>query len=445
MGKQVVCHSYLHVGTLVTAEPDYRERAAIAAGIAGIQGTEDFNLVKFSQDASRVTLLDYPGFFEQGFPSLRRYWTVDLATRSVRFRTYEGSLNPPILHRKELLLPHDHPRREEFAALTAAAEQIGLFEDTTRIGFLQAWEALLAQRDYRIVGQSLVPIGNDEAGVDGGPSALQNSEVARHLTALRRYGFSAPVQTLARFGFLDGSKTVFDYGCGRGDDLRGLIENGIEAAGWDPYYAPDREKRPAHIVNLGFVINVIEDPSERRDAVLGAYALARELLVVSAMLANPEAVRGTPYGDGVLTSRNTFQKYHTQPELRAYLAAVLDEEPVAVGPGIFYIFKDQDTEQRFLSGRQENRRNVLRLAHLSRPERQAKPLRRDQAEEKYQQHRGLLEPLWETCLGLGRDPDRAEVAELGAIADHFGSLPAALRFVKSRKPDADAVLEQARS
>ena len=445
VGKQVAGHGYLHLTALAAAGPEALARAAIAADIAGIQGTGDFNVVKFSQDASRLTLLDYPGFFEQGFPILRRYWTIDLATRSTRFRTYEGSLNPPILHRKELLLPSDHPRRAEFEALTAAAEQIGLFEDTTRIGFLQAWETLLAQRGYQVIGQTLVPIGNDEADDDGGPNGAPSAGVARHLTALRRHGFSAPVQTLARFGFLDGSKTLFDYGCGRGDDLRGLLENGIEAAGWDPYYAPDQEQRPAHIVNLGFVINVIEDRDERREAVLGAYALARELLVVSAMLANPEAARGKPYADGVLTLRNTFQKYHTQPELRAYLAEVLDEEPVAVGPGIFYVFKDKDTEQRFLSGRQENRRNVLRLAHLSRPERQAQPLRRDKAEEKYQRHRDLLEHLWETCLSLGRDPDRAEVADIESIAEHFGSLPAALRFVKSHKPEADAVLEQARA
>lgn len=35
----------------------------------------------------------------------------------------------------------------------------------------------------------------------------------------------------------DGSNTLFDYGCG--DDVRGLVENGITASGWDPYHAPD--------------------------------------------------------------------------------------------------------------------------------------------------------------------------------------------------------------
>lgn len=443
-GKRIADHFYLHASALALLAEPLRQRIEAAASLAGVALGDEANAVKLNDDASRLTLLDYPGFFEEGFPALRRYWTVEAAAGTVRFRTYEGSLNPPILHRKELLLAADHPRRAKFAALTAAAEQIGLFDEPARIGFRQGWDALLAGKGYRAVGHALLPIGNDETGPGTEADGESCAGIARHRTALTRYGFSAPIQTLARFGFLDGSKTLFDYGCGRGDDLRGLRENGIEAAGWDPYYAPDGEKRPARLVNLGFVVNVIEDPVERLEALQGAYALAEELLVVSAMLAHPDAVRGVPYGDGVLTRRNTFQKYYSQGELRAWLAEGLDEEPIPVGPGIFYIFKDKDAEQRFQAGRQVNRRNVLRLARLSRPERPDKPARRDKAEEHYQAHRALLEDLWEACLSLGRDPDRNEAPRAEALAEHFGSVPAALRFVKSRYPEAGALLEQAR-
>src|SRR5207249_11651538 len=123
-----------------------------------------------------------------------------------------------------------------------SAEQIGLFDDSNRIGFRQAWEALLAQRGYKIVGHDLVPIGNDETVSEDGNRNNGFAGVPRHLTALTRYGFSAPIQTLARFGFLDGSKTLFDYGCGRGDDLSGLRENNIAAHGWDPHFAPEENK-----------------------------------------------------------------------------------------------------------------------------------------------------------------------------------------------------------
>jgi len=460
-GKQVGESIYLHLSGLEQRGSEVWRAIDTASMLAEVEAGKDFNVVKLSQEGRRITLLDYPAFFQEGFPILKRYWTVYLTSQTYRFRTYEGSLNPPILHRKELLLPSNHPRNGEFAELTAAAEQIGLFDDTTRIGFQQAWQSLLAQKSYRVVGHQLLPIGNEEAVVSVGILGEASRGIARHLTALTRYGFSAPVQSLARFGLLDGTRTVFDYGCGRGDDLRGLRENGIEAAGWDPYYAADGAKQPAQVVNLGFVINVIEEPAERLEALLGAYALTEELLVVSAMLANPESLRGVPYSDGVRTSRNTFQKYYTQGELRDYLAEALDEEPIPVGPGIFYIFKDKDAEQRFMTGRQVNRRNVLRLAHLSRPE---KPARRDKAEEKYQQHREGLETLWETWLALGREPDRSEVLTNGielpltqgegdlnrpifspaTVNSHFGSLPAALRFIKSRKESAHEILDLAR-
>jgi DNA phosphorothioation-associated putative methyltransferase len=438
--KKVGQHSYYYVESLSRLDFAQKSRIELAAAIAGIAASTNYNVIKLSQHDDSITLLDYPRFLDEPFPILANYWTVDLTNRSFRHRTYSESLNPPILHRKELLLGQDNPQRKLFQTLTTSAEQIGLFDDPNRIGFKKAWETLLAQRGYRVAGHELVPIGNDEASSEEDiPSSFAG--IARHLTALTRYGFSAPMQALARFGFLDGTKSVFDYGCGRGDDLRGLCENNIDASGWDPHYAPDAEKRHASLVNLGFVINVIENIDERVDAMRSAYALADELLVISAMLANQDAVRGTPYGDGVLTSRNTFQKYYTQGELRHFISEAVGEEPIPVGPGMFFVFRNKDTEQRFMYGRLENRRNILRLSQLSRPER---PIRISRAETKYEEHRDLLEALWEMCLSLGRDPDRSEIPNLAEITNAAGSLSGALRFIKSRKENVDAILAESR-
>ena len=440
-GKQIAGYTYLHVSALNKAEAQWQQALVQAEALADLQQGTDYNVVKFSLNASRLTLLDYIDFFEQAFPLLRRYWTIDLDTGNVRFRTYENSLNPPILHRKELLLTADDERRTPFAALTAQAEEAGLFLETTRIGFRQAWEDLLRQKGYRVAGHELTPLGNDEGYLEKAPAPVDAAGIARHRTALKRYGFSVPVQTLARFGFLDGTLSLFDYGCGRGDDLNGLLENGINASGWDPYYAPDQPKKPADIVNLGFVINVIENQEERQQALQCAYALAGKLLVVSAMLSHSESLSGKPYADGIITARNTFQKYHTQTGLRDYIGQVLDEEPVAVGPGIFYVFKDKDTEQCFQSSRQENRRNVLRLTQLSRPE---KPVSRDKAGDKYQRHKAVLESLWQTCLTLGRYPDRGELAVAQSELQAFGSLSQALRFIMDQKQDSQDLLERAK-
>jgi len=466
IGKSVGQYAYLHISALEQVATNFRELVSIASTIAGISELGAFNVIKISYDQKNVTLLDYPGFIDDPFPVLRRFWTVDLEKRKSLYRTYENSLNPPILHRKELLLAEDHPQKGKFSALTCTAEQIGLFDDSIRIGFKRSWESLLLQRGYRLVDHEFFPIGNDESETPLVAELSEFTSIARHRTALTRYGFSAPIQTLARFGFLDGSKTIFDYGCGRGDDIRSLRENGIEVAGWDPYYAHDEPQRTAHIVNLGFVINVIENLDERMNALRSAFALADELLVVSAMLANQEAICGRSYGDGILTSRNTFQRYYTQSELQAFIGEVLVEEALPVSPGIFYVFKDKDVEQRFMYGRLENRRNILRLSYISRSE---KPAKRDKAEEKYQQNSDLLDALWEICLTLGRDPDRSEIPtdqtneprptprdmqydgviyqpalSLSAITANFSSLSVALRFIKSRKDDAEAVLKQAR-
>jgi hypothetical protein len=129
---------------------------------------------------------------------------------------------------------------------------------------------LIAAQGYKVVGHVLHPIGNDESRENSAIIDIfeynETISIARHRTALIRNNLSAPVQCLARYGFLDGSLSFFDYGCGRGDDVRNLRANGLEAAGWDPYFAPTEPLIEMELVNLGFVINVIEDRHERVEA-----------------------------------------------------------------------------------------------------------------------------------------------------------------------------------
>ena len=92
---------------------------------------------------------------------------------------------------------------------------------------------------------------------------MGSSAIPRHKTAIRRGDFSRPVKCALRDGLIDQSVTFFDYGCGRGEDLELLSSEGFTCSGWDPVYRPDGEKTPADVVNLGYVINVVEDPEER--------------------------------------------------------------------------------------------------------------------------------------------------------------------------------------
>jgi hypothetical protein len=169
-------------------------------------------------------------------------YTVDLIAKTASRRSYDESRNPPILHRKELLLPADHPKISEYQSLTQAAELLGLFDQPKIIGFKETWSQLIAQKGYQLVDHTLIPLGNDEQdnspeNADDGIDA-ENIVVQRHRTALTRYNLSAPMQLLERFGFLNQEKTVFDYGCGKGDDVRNLKANAITANGWDPHFAP---------------------------------------------------------------------------------------------------------------------------------------------------------------------------------------------------------------
>jgi len=479
-GKTVAQRTYLHVSALDAAPPALAQAVAAAEERAGVQRGEAFNVVRFDPAGEQVALLHYPAFFDDPFPALAASWRVELASGELGYRTYEDSQNPPILHRKELLLAADDPRRAQYLALTQACESIGLFAEPTRIGYRRQWLDLVRERGYRIAGTDLVPLGNDEAADEdenevatalpeaalgqppGGP--LAGWQAARQLTALVRYGLSAPVQTLARHGLLsgppegapEGRLALFDYGCGRGDDVRGLRALGLPAAGWDPYYAPEHPLHPAPIVNLGFVINVIEDREERLTALTRAWSLAETLLVVAVMLANQNAPRGTDFNDGVLTRRGTFQRYYTQAEIRAYVSEALDEEPIAVAPGVLYVFRDKEAEQRFLADRYRSRRPPAapRLPRIRPPAHAATHRTRtpaaDRNAERFAACREPLERLWEQWLRLGRRPEPDEVAaasaaDLATLTAGFGTLARALAFLgTAQDPQALAQAEAAR-
>jgi DNA phosphorothioation-associated putative methyltransferase len=115
-------------------------------------------------------------------------------------------------------------------------------------------------------------------------NSLTALSVARHRTAINRTELSRPVRLALEDGLITRETSVFDYGCGRGDDVRLLRSRGMRCEGWDPAYSPQNGRTPADVVNLGYVVNVIENPTERATALRNAWALARKLLVVSARL-----------------------------------------------------------------------------------------------------------------------------------------------------------------
>lgn len=376
----------------------------------------DYDLIKLFKNDFRLSLLSYPTFYTDSYPALKQSVTVDLAKLSHKITKYDNSENPPILHRKETIVSPTNKYYQLFCDLTAEGEQAGLYENTRMIGFKGSWERLIAKKGYELVDgrlfrSSAVQSPSDEKTID------------RHLTAIVRHELSAPLKTLAKNGFLNGDYSIFDYGCGRGDDLRELEAHGIDALGWDLNYRPDADKVISDIVNIGFVINVIEDRDERIEALLGAWELSQKLLVVSAMLGNESLVsQFQPYKDGVITSRNTFQKYFTQAELKTFIEISVDENAIAVAPGIYYIFKDKQLEQHFLQNRHKR---TYKWQHLTAPE----PVNEEQARILFTQHQQLFESFWLTCLTLGRCPANNEFTQSEKIKEVIGSNKKALQLV----------------
>src|SRR5262245_30185517 len=147
-------------------------------------------------------------------------------------------------------------------------------------------------------------------------------QIKRAETAIRRISCSRPVALGFADGIIQKNSSVFDYGCGYGADLRYLRARRIQAAGWDPHHRPEDVIAPSDIVNLGYVLNVIEDPKERDETLGRAFAIAKRALIVAVRVESAFA-DADEFGDGVLTRRGTFQKIYTQAEFREYVESIL--------------------------------------------------------------------------------------------------------------------------
>lgn len=420
LGKKIVDDLYIHTDylELYFYNPLYRQLVQAAIAAMTPENLSLCNVAKINLQRNRLSFLQYINFDLDPFPTLNGSWIFDPIKNKFSYRSYSTSLNPPILHRKELLVSHDHPQRARWQGITNSAEAIGLFSSGKPIGFKLNWLRLIAEKGFRLEGDQLLPLGNDVT-----LSNLSELEtglgIQRHLTALSRSTLSAPIQLMIGNGLISESVDVFDYGCGRGDDIKGLTEIGLKCQGWDPHFAKENPLLSADIVNLGFVVNVIEDPAERVEAIQRAFALANIAIVISVMLYSKDR-SGSPYRDGFLTSRNTFQKYFSQEELKDYLESVLSLEPIMIGPGIALIFSDKVAEQRFLLGRHRSSNVARRLlgARLSPRtprlprEQKIRTPRISKAAREFEELLPTLESLWAQTLDLGRFPETFEITDL---------------------------------
>jgi len=202
--------------------------------------------------------------------------------------------------------------------------------------------------------------------------------------------------------------SVFDYGCGHGADIHHLREKGIECSGWDPVHRSFEPIHEADVVNLGYVVNVIESASERATTLNRAWSLARRTLVISARLGHERRLLGgQECEDGVLTARGTFQKFFEQHELHTWIQETLDVEAVAAAPGIFLVFRSPTERETFVASRFRHR---VAQPHIR------------VSEALFREHEAVLAPLISFMEERGRPPTAGELAAADILIAIFGSL-----------------------
>jgi DNA phosphorothioation-associated putative methyltransferase len=402
-------------------------RAEVAA-----QPDPSWNLLKIHTDKFAVTFLSYPDFDSDPHPALAEATKINLNTGSILRTDYRQRANPPILHRKETFLPPNDPRIPAYADLTKREEEAGLYRDPSRIGLRVQWLTLLKRLGLGYENHTLVSVR--ETRVDAASENDEPADVARYRTAIKRYDLSKPVKQLLERGLLRKTDTFFDYGCGHGMDIEALQNLGYRATGWDPAFRPNAAKTSAAVVNLGYVLNVIEETAERIAALRAAFALAERTLIVSTLAAGQETdAHSRPYRDGFLTKAHTFQKFYAPGELESLIEQTLDAEASTLGLGMCVVFKNADDAELFEASRSRRR---IDWSDISTQLRFSAPTALERRNvDRYDLHKELFDQFWQTLLDLGRAPEAGEFDRLSEVKKVGGGLNRAVALVVSHHGD----------
>ena len=387
-----------------------------------------WNILKLHTDQFAVSFLSYPDFDTDPHPALVEATKINLNSGTVVRTSYINRSNPPILHRKETFLPATDARAPTFSALTRKEEEAGLYRDPSRIGLRVHWFTLLRRLGLKHDGHTLVAVKEAMASV---AEDAVSPEVARHRTAIKRYDLSKPLKQLLERGLLRKTDTFFDYGCGHGMDVEALENLGYQASGWDPAFRPNALKTPADVVNLGYVLNVIDDPAERIATLRAAFALSKRLLAVATLVAGQESsAHSKPYRDGFLTKANTFQKFYAPGELETLIENTLDVEVITLGLGLCLVFRDENQAELFESNR--NRRRID-WTEISAQLRFSVPVgRQHRMADRYDLHQQLFDEFWRVLLDLGRAPEPGEFDRLTEVSAAGGGIKRATALVTHR-------------
>ena len=152
-------------------------------------------------------------------------------------------------------------------------------------------------------------------------------EIQRHKTAISRKKESLPAYYLMEcYKVYDWSKSLLDWGCGKGKDLEYYQQFLSKVMGYDPYWQPELPNEMFDIVTCSYVLNVIEDPDERFEVVkqMSSYLKKGGTILLSTRACSEIKKAATKsnwddFNDGFRTSKGTFQVGLSTNDLQSYL------------------------------------------------------------------------------------------------------------------------------
>ena len=181
IGKRIGTSTYLHRSSLHCLSDKKSKQLTKVLKTAG-QKLQAWNVIRISEDS--FSFLMYADFESEPFPKLEHSCRIDLFSDEFSFRDYSSRPNPPILHRKELLVADDFPNYHAFLNLTQRLEELGVFYDVKNIGYQDQWFSRLAMHGIKINGYEITV----SEKVDYSPT------IQRHRAAISRQDLSKPVQ-----------------------------------------------------------------------------------------------------------------------------------------------------------------------------------------------------------------------------------------------------------
>jgi len=137
------------------------------------------------------------------------------------------------------------------------------------------------------------------------------------------------------------------------------------------------------------------------------------------------------YSDGIVSSRNTFQKYFEQEELKTYIDQVLGVDSVPVALGIYFVFRDEAQAQSFRASRFRSRATTPRIRLTT---------------KRFEDYQEMLSPLMEFFTERGRLPVGEELVSFAPLLTEFGTARRAFNLIiqATNQDDWDGIADKRR-